>query len=364
VTQHTSSASGLHLAYGRHARLVCAPATLVTVCALLTACALPGSVFAGPDRFAPGKVDRPDGPRELYRGQPIPCDQPRQTVILQPGTLTVYADETSGTSLIDAYGCQPGWAMTGPEHLYILNPEEDLILVALLAGNDPVDHDLILLAACHTDSCLVQANTELSGTLRAGRSYYLMVDGYQGAAGPYSLTLETHHLGLSPVICEPGGAIPVDLGGAGPFEFAGNLHDAPNLISLHDCSPVTVAGGEVWYALALPAAAPPADEAGFGSHVRVSITATTGAETLDLALWLFDGCGPDAVCLAFADQGNAGQSETLVWQNLAPEPVTVYLAVDCLRAPAAEVFGSFNLAINPTVGAERRSLTGVRSLFR
>ena len=105
-------------------------------------------------------------------------------------------------------------------------------------------------------------------------------------------------------------------------------------------------------------------EAKAGSHMHLSVTASTAVASLDLALWLFDGCGPDARCLDFADRGNAGQNETLNWTNWAPEPVTVYLAVDCRHPPAAEVFGSFDLQLNATVAAERRSASQIRRLFR
>ena len=51
------------------------------------------------------------------------------------------------------------------------------------------NHDLILLTDCDSDSCLVQANTELSAELTQGTTVYLVVDGFDGAAGTYTLTL-------------------------------------------------------------------------------------------------------------------------------------------------------------------------------
>lgn len=319
--------------------------------------------LAAGEHFVPGKDDRPAGRPQDYQRQVFPCDDPRQTLLLEPGLTYIFDDTTSAASTIDAYACQPGWPETGPEHIYALNPTQDMILDAYLAGNVP-DHDLVLLAACHTDSCLVQANTELSGALRGGRTYYLVVEGYQQAAGPYTLTLETRYPGLSPAICEPGGAIAIELADAGSYPLSGNLYAAENLVSVYDCSPLAVRGGEAWYALHMAPAVPGGGESGYGSHVRVNVTASTSIQSLDLALWLFDGCGPDAACLAFADQRNAGGSETLTWQNLAPEPVTVYLAVDCLRAPNEELFGGYDLLFLATVAVERRSLTDVRNLFR
>lgn len=338
--------------------------------AVLTA-ALPALLSAAAGEvFVPGKDDeRPPGRGEDYRRQAFPCDDPTQDLLLTAGLALTFADTTSGVGLVAAYSCQPGWPETGPEHLYRLTAAEDLILDAWLTDNVP-DHDLILLSACHTDSCLVQANSELSAVLRADRTYYLMVDGYQaaqggaGAAGPYTLILETRYLGLPALICEPGGAIILDLAEIGDEVIAGNLFEAPNLVSIDDCSPITMPGGEAWYALTMPAAAPGGGQTGFGSHQRVSITVTTGVQTLDLALWLFDGCGPAAVCLAFVDNGNAGQNETIAWENQAAQPATFYLAVDCRRPPTMAVYGGFSLQLNTTVATERRTWTSVRERFR
>lgn len=321
------------------------------------------SSAAAVDLFLPGKDDRPAGLASDYRSGDVPCDQPVLEILLSPAQADTLDGATAGASAVGAYGCQPGWALTGPEDLYVLTVDEDLILDAWLTDNVP-DHDLILLSACHTDSCLVQANTELSATLRAGRTYYLLVDGYLGAAGGYSLILATRHIGLAPSICADGGAVPLDIAAAGSEILPGNLAGAPNLVSIDDCSQLAWPGGEAWYALHLAAAEDEGGQSGHGAHLRVDVTATTAIGSLDLALWLFDGCGPDAVCLAFADLGNAGQSETLGWQNEAPEPVTVYLGVDCRRPPDAELFGAFELEVGTTVAVRPRSLSGVRGLFR
>jgi hypothetical protein len=327
------------------------------------------AVFSAPlpavaaDLYAPGKDDRPAGRPGVYFRQSFPCDDPVQHLSLSAAERDTLTGTTSGQSTVDAYGCRPGWPQTGPEDLYILTVTQDLILDAWLADNTP-DHDLILLSACHTDSCLAQANSELSATLRTGRSYYLIVDGYQEAHGEYSLTLETRHPGLAQEICAPGGAVPIDLAAGVTEELDGNLYGAPNLVSIDECSQLTWPGGEIWYALTLPPADTSSQQGGPVFHVRIDITAATSIQSLDLALWLFDGCGPDAACLGFADQGNAGQNETLSWQNMEPEPVTVYLAVDCRRSPAAELYGHFSLALGAAVSAERRSLSGVRDLFR
>jgi len=313
--------------------------------------------------FVPGKDRHPDGRADLYVREPLPCDQPVQTLLLAPAEQYAFADTTTGASVVAGYACEPGWLEAGPEHVYELTCADDLILDAWLAGNAP-DLDLILLGACDTDSCLVQANTELSGQLSAGRTYYLVVDGYGEAAGPYELTLETRHVGLADEICADGGAVPVDVVEPGTGEFTDNLFGAANLVSIFDCAPLTVRGGEVWYAFTMAAADTDTVGAGFRQYLRIDLSANPDADNLDLAFWIFDACGPDAECLAFVDDEPAGGNETLRWINLDPEVRTVYLAVDCLRPPSEELGGGYSLSFNAIVPVERRTLSDVRRLFR
>ena len=90
------------------------------------------------------------------------------------------------------------------------------------------------------------------------------------------------------------------------------------------------------------------------------------ADSLDAAFWLFADCGPEAVCLGYADKGVAGEAETLTWRNEDAATVTVFLGVDCARAPATATAGVYTLAI--TCGTEvptaRRAFGDVRALYR
>jgi hypothetical protein len=268
----------------------------------------------------------------------------------------ITGDTTGGPTLLSGYGCLP-WSEQGPEHIYRLEVTEDLQLWAGLSDLGANDLDLFLLDGCDTDQCLVGANTELQMLLPAG-TYWLVVDGYGSsspAAGPYTLTLETRWPGVPPQICQAGGATEVTCAGA-TIPLDGDLLGAANLLQAYECSPSLVTGGEQWYAVALP-----------GLH-QVSVRAAPAAyaPTLDLVLWLFDGCGAAAACLNYIDLKAGGQVETLLFENLSADPVTVYLAVDARRAPTVTGSGDYSLdfVCQTKVANEVMSAGSVKGMWR
>jgi hypothetical protein len=342
------------------------PGRLAPVIALLLVPTVAAAGFV-----APGKDQRPPGRADLHVPAPVPCDQPVQELDLAPDLQWTFADSTFGDGAVDSYACQPGWNETGPEHVYVLTATTDLILDARLAGNDPNDHDLVLLASCDSDDCLVQANTELAATLTAGVTVYLVVDGYDGAAGDYELTIIARPDGIPADVCAPDGAatpLPViDLlpeAGSQEETISLDLYGQPDWVLGWDCAPYTARGGEQWFRLTVAAADTTTAEDAYGRHITLDLAVDTGVASLDLALWLFGGCGPDAPCLAFVDATGAGGSEELSWQNLVAEADTLYLAVDSIAPVSEEGDGAFDLQLTSTVPVRRTTFGGVRGLFR
>ena len=300
---------------------------------------------------------KPAGPGLEHVLTPFDCAG-RDTLVLAAAlSETVINDDTTGgPAALSGYGCRT-WNEQGPEHIYRLEVTEDLQLWAGLSNLGAQDLDLFLLDDCDTDQCLAGANTELQMLLPAG-TYWLVVDGYgtsSPAAGPYTLTIQTRGPGVPPLVCQPGGAIAVACEGT-LISLDGDLTDAPNLMQGYDCSPSLVYGGEFWYAITLP-----------GTHeVKVNAVPASFANSLDLALWVFDGCGAGAVCLDYADEKAGGEVETVTLANDLPDPVTVYLAVDCRRAPTGLQSGAFSVDFicQSNVANEQKSLGSVRSMFR
>jgi hypothetical protein len=333
--------------------------TVLAMAVLPWAAAVPAS--ASP-RAVPGKDDRAPGRPLADLRVTVPCDDPVQDLTLAAYEDYAFADTTAGEGVVDAYGCEPAWDESGPEHVYVLTASEDLVADAWLLDNDP-DLDLVVLSDCESDSCLAQANSEVSIVLGAGETVYLVVDGFDGAAGAYDLRLQTRAEGVPDSICAPGGAEPVAIDQAFTETLTGDLFGTPNLVSIDDCSPLAIQGGELWYALAFAPADTDTVGVGWGEYLEIVIEATANAPALDLALWLYDGCGPDAVCLAFADATNAGGVETLEWSNPEASSETVYLAVDSLRPVDQELGGGFELEFGATVPVRVRSLGELRELF-
>ncbi|MBK7048550.1 MAG: hypothetical protein IPH48_19060 [bacterium] len=233
----------------------------------------------------------------------------------------------------------------------------ELQLWAGLSDLGTQDLDIFLLDGCDTDQCLAGANTELQAVLPPG-TYWLVVDGYgtsTPAAGPYTLSLQTRW---------PASAAGLRSRRRHQRDLRRRAHHAcpatwrppPNLLQAYDCSPSLVVGGEAWYAIELPAT----------HQVTVQATPDAAAPALDVALWLFNGCGAAATCLDFADEKAGGQVETLTFDNTGETPVTIYLAVDAHRVPGENESGVFLLELlcQSNVATEKSSLGSVRALFR
>lgn len=266
---------------------------------------------------------------------------------------TLQGDTTGSESRISGYACR-AWTETGPEHVFRLEVPTRVVFSARLT--DLVgDLDLVLLSACDTEACLVQENTGFSLDLEPG-SYVLIVDGYQGASGSYTVVMTARAPGVPPQVCAEGGAEPVAPPDAG-LSLEGDLFGRDDLIQAYaPCSDLWHLAGEAWYAVTLP-------PVGLDGLRRVTLTTTATAASLDLAIWVFDGCGESARCLDFADDAVGGGPETVVLVNEDENPRVVYLAVDAFRPPVDEDAGGFTVQIDVAVPTERSSLGGMRAGF-
>ncbi len=117
--------------------------------------------------------------------------------------------ETNGRpSSVSYYNCS-GWTESGPEVVHKVTTTRTGDLRAELSNLGGVDLDVFILSDCTADSCLPGAfgdNAAVYPNAPPG-TYYIVVDGYNGASGPYTLTASNPCEG---VVCNDGDACTTD----------------------------------------------------------------------------------------------------------------------------------------------------------
>ena len=99
-------------------------------------------------------------------------------------------------SQVSQYMCRPSWVETGPERVYSLYLRGPQPITVTLATEDPrLDLDLFLLEDLSPEACiaggdsfLVSGQEQVPPTLEG--LYFIVVDGFNGDAGAYTLNVE------------------------------------------------------------------------------------------------------------------------------------------------------------------------------
>jgi len=305
---------------------------------------------ATPLPFAVPK-DAPAPHRPLWRapaGEIPPCSGAPTHVVTLDTDETLSGDTTGEVSQVAGYACAE-WQETGPEAVFLLDGHQDVNLhVRLDAG---VDLDLFLLTDCDSDSCAAWDASEFVVTVPArAEPYYLVVDGYLGAEGPFTVDLRAYAWGPPPEACAE--AVPV-VCRTTPAPVYGNLFERPNRLLADACATYLERGGEEWYAVTLSDSA--------------VVTAEITEHFFDAAFWLFDGCDPGSECVAFVDAAPTEGVEELSHRNLSGAEHTYYLAVDAFHEIGSSGAGAYLLTFTcegQIVAAESATLGGVKAMFR
>ena len=87
--------------------------------------------------------------------------------------------------------CRPVWPETGPEAVYRLDiPFDDTdVLIGIYPRRSTQDLDVFLLSSAYPEDCLQGADASLFQEGLAAGVYYVAVDGYDGAADAFTLTI-------------------------------------------------------------------------------------------------------------------------------------------------------------------------------
>ena len=112
---------------------------------------------------------------------------------LECGESDAWAVQNWGhTDLIDGYACN-GFDYTGPEYTYVfVAPVSKSITVKLT--EETSETDILVLSGgdgeCLPDNCVEWGMSEVAFDAVAGETYFLVVDGWAGAGGAYTITVE------------------------------------------------------------------------------------------------------------------------------------------------------------------------------
>jgi hypothetical protein len=105
----------------------------------------------------------------------------------------VSGDTTGRASHIGGYDCTI-WDESGPEVIYSLDLPTAFVPYTITAtlSDLSVDLDVFILPSdgCYGGQCLSYDNVSATASGLAGGTYYIAVDGYTGAAGSYTLSVE------------------------------------------------------------------------------------------------------------------------------------------------------------------------------
>jgi hypothetical protein len=120
------------------------------------------------------------------------CQEPLELACGQ----RVHGDTSGYSNQVSTYDCFPEWSESGPETAYAfaLRPGSSYSVTAQLSDLAGVDLDLFLLSSdgCGGGQCATPdsfGNQMFTVESLAPGTYYLVVDGFEGAAGSYTLEL-------------------------------------------------------------------------------------------------------------------------------------------------------------------------------
>ena len=104
------------------------------------------------------------------------------------------ATDGDATMAFNVYPCS-GWDATGPELTFEFVADGTGQVTATLSDIETgQDLDIYVLAevgaGCDVNDCLGYGNTDVTFEVASGSTYYLVVDGYEGAAGSFTLDVE------------------------------------------------------------------------------------------------------------------------------------------------------------------------------
>ncbi|MFO0624163.1 MAG: hypothetical protein U0325_00985 [Polyangiales bacterium] len=254
------------------------------------------------------------------------CAMPLSTITL-PGTVAPIVGVTGGTSTIASAGCQSN--ASGPENVYTLTLTAPTgVLLSTENSNTNFDTvvsirrtcgDAMTQVACDDDGGDMPGTSSIVRTALPAGTYSVIVDGYNGQSGRYTLSASTFDIDAN-AICANATALTTS------GLMAQNLARGGNPASA--C--VTGGSGQHWYSISVPA----------NTQATVRATPTGMTPMWAPVVRILDTCDA-TTCLANAT-GAAGMAGSAVVANTTNATRTYLVAVNATSATAT---GTFDLAL-------------------
>ncbi|MBK9016272.1 MAG: PPC domain-containing protein [Saprospiraceae bacterium] len=225
---------------------------------------------------------------------------------------TQMGNTATGSDQVIQYGCAPAY-MSGKEKVFVFSTPVQKVVQVKLSGLS-ADLDLFVLDQCDPNDCFKSSNksgTEEEGvvfTATAGKTYYIVVDGYFDQEGSFSLSTTC----FDP--CPPNVDCPYEIGGPGNQQcinaqvlecgqpVSGNNSTGQANASFYACPGSHTNGKEVVYK--------------FQNTTTQDITIILSGLSANLDLYLLNGCSIFN-CL-FSSHKSGNSNEGMVAQALPP----------------------------------------------
>ncbi len=295
---------------------------LTAVAALAASPALAGKIKTDPVMTSRGALD---------------CSS---AIVLNCGDV-VTGDNTGMPNNVETYSCT-GWTESGGEVVYTFTLDGDYHVTGTLSDMS-ADLDIWLLGSCDEADCLAYGNTSFQADLGAG-TYYISVDGYNGAESSFTLTLDCQEI-LPPPPTLDGGetcADAVDLQAAGVNQFSVDLTGYANDYTGADCFSWGTNGGDAVYKIYL---------------AQGEMFTATEDGSCDMAMYVMADC-ESGTALACSDNCCSGAQELVSFT--APADGWYYLIVDAYTSSGCPVV----VTIDQPVANEDTSWSTLKTQYR
>jgi hypothetical protein len=151
------------------------------------------TVDCGREKVCDDEIDNDgDGLTDCDDTEDCNCDDPCQAVPVHCGD--VIEDTTvGGTNKIDVHTNCSQWDDTGPERIYVLDPgdaEVGTLHANIVEMQQGMDLDIFVHEdGCEPETCKEMGSHEAWCGVDPGKKYYIIVDGYEGDEGTFTLEI-------------------------------------------------------------------------------------------------------------------------------------------------------------------------------